>query len=678
MALAGGLWGCGGSDNPLSDTEPELISLKIEGNHALSSRAITGKLATTATSWIPFSTKQYLDLAVLESDRKRIERLYQAHGYFDARVNDVRVTYDDAHTKARVVIDVEEGAPTLVQSVAILGIDALPAVVQSDVQAASTASLKKGEPFNEDSFEAAKAALGSALRQQGYAEESVTGEADIDRRAHQAALRFTVVPGRRFTFGPIVVVGNDAVPANVIQDKVAEVAEPGKLSSDSALTGAQNRVLDLKVFSVTKVTHGPIPDGGAPVLPIEVHVREAPFRTLRAGPGIDIEPLRQEIQGEFEWIHRNFLGGLRKLDWDNVLGYVWTPSVLQAFSGQGGVNQGPAGHSKLTFTQPDFFWHDLDLTTSLEISRDVEVGYTYNTGTASIGIDRKWGRAFDLGISYNFQLVQVQGQINSAYLSETTTPALANNCAGSNCFLRLSYLQEKLMWDRRDNPIEPHQGYQLLLDLEEGGGPGASFQFYKIRPEARGYIPIGSDLTLALRAAWGAIDSFQGPNQPTPITQRFYGGGPDDVRAYGSRLMSPVLVACVPGPLNSINCNQNQAIPVGGNGSLLGSGELRIKIGHSFSVVPFVDVGEVTVDPYAYDAVDLAVAPGLGFRYITLFGPIRLDLAYRLPNVAPGTNQLRLAPSEVVVNYPPSGLYYPSTNPTVNRFDVQFSIGEAF
>jgi translocation and assembly module TamA len=155
------------------------------------------------------------------------------------------------------------------------------------------------------------------------------------------------------------------------------------------------------------------------------------------------------------------------------------------------------------------------------------------------------------------------------------------------------------------------------------------------------------------------------------------------VRSYGSHLMSPVAVVCRDTNPNvalrqCATSDNFEAVPVGGDGLYEASTELRFDVSHTIGLVAFVDAGVVPIAPFKIRAQDIAIAPGLGLRYFTLFGPIRLDFAYRLPSFGPDDGQLRLAPSQVVVNYPPTtGSTFVSPGPT-GRFDFQFSIGEAF
>jgi translocation and assembly module TamA len=663
--------------------EPELKAIHLEGNHALSNSDIKDKIATSEDSWIPFSDAKYLDRAVLQSDTKRIARLYQARGYFSAKVGELKV--EPVPGKANVVevyIPIEEGPASTVGELHLDGAAALPAEVKKEIDAVLK-PLAVGQTFDEAEYDEAKAALGRALRNQGYAEATVAGEVIVEPKLHTAAVTFTINPGERYNIGRIVVAGTSKVPRNKVAQEVADAAPPGTRYSDDAVQDAQNRVFDMGVFSLAKVSRG-APDPESHTLPLAVDVREAPFRTLRGGGGFGVERQRQEVRTQGEYINRNFFGGLRRLDFDNRLAYVVTPDVLKLASGEG--TQGVAGYSKLTFTQPDLVLNDLDLNLTTKIQRDIQVGYTYNSALAGIGLEKTFGRKLDLVLQYNFQVLQlnIPHELESAQLAGSRAPQLATACpSGSACFLVLEYLEQRAELDLRDNRIQPRKGFYAALDVQEGGGPAASFRYLRLEPEVRGYLPLGKKLVVAQRLQWGWMKAFgdlsNGDSLITPLTQRFFAGGSDSVRAYGSRLESPVAVVCR--DTSGVHCakpSDFQAVPVGGDGLYEATTELRYNLTTEFGVVGFVDIGAVPIKPFEVRPQDVAVAPGIGLRYYTLFGPVRLDLAYRLPNTASDDGQLRLGPSQVVINYPPPmGRGFVSPGRT-SRFDFQFSIGEAF
>ena len=664
--------------------QPELKDLSFTGNHALSSNALSGRIATQADSWIPFTDTRYLDRAVLQTDLKRIERLYQAHGFFDAKVTGFDETPLNGRTdQVAVTIHIDEGQPSKISQLQLVGSEALPEDIKKRLEAA-VKELKVGKTFDEEAYETAKASLATRLHNHGYAEATVEGKVEVDPTAHTAAITFTLTPGKTYVFGKALVSGTKQVPRDKVAREVETAAPPGELYSEKKLRDAQTNVFDLGVFSLAKVTRA-APDPSNGTVPLAADVTEAPFQTLRGGAGFGIERYRDEVHLLGRYTNRNFLGGLRKLDFDNKLAYVITNDITTLAQGQ--VASGVGGYSSLTFTQPDVFQPHLDLNLTGELQRDIQVGYVYDSALASVALEKRIGRMWDASFGANLQLIKLDTILDPRQLADSHAPQLATSCTEPSCYLMLEYLEQRIRLDLRDNPTRPKLGFYAQLDLQEGGGPGASFEYLRVEPEIRFYLPLASNVVLAQRIQWGWMAELNkdanGNALPTPLVQRFFAGGAESVRAYGARLMSPVAVVCRDTNPNVLarHCSQPtdfEAVPVGGDGLYAASTEIRVEVTRTIGVVAFVDTGVVPISPFQIEAADIAVAPGLGFRYFTPFGPLRLDFAYRMPSFSPPGEALRLAPSQVVINYPPGvGVPFVSPGPTP-RFNFQFSLEEAF
>jgi translocation and assembly module TamA len=114
-------------------------------------------------------------------------------------------------------------------------------------------------------------------------------------------------------------------------------------------------------------------------------------------------------------------------------------------------------------------------------------------------------------------------------------------------------------------------------------------------------------------AAFGAVSSIQGASlAELPADKRIYAGGGGSIRAYGYQMAGP------------LDANNN---PIGGKSSLEVSLEARMKITDTIGIVPFVDAGSYYRSGLPELGRQLFWGPGLGFRYYTPFGPVRLDVA---------------------------------------------------
>jgi translocation and assembly module TamA len=111
------------------------------------------------------------------------------------------------------------------------------------------------------------------------------------------------------------------------------------------------------------------------------------------------------------------------------------------------------------------------------------------------------------------------------------------------------------------------------------------------------------------------VANKQPKNEISPV-KRFYGGGPGSVRAYGYQKIGPI---------------DTNGIPIGGKSLAEWSGELRFRINESFGAVAFLDAGSVlNAAAPGFSKNSLLYGPGVGLRYFSTIGPVRLDIAFPL------------------------------------------------
>jgi translocation and assembly module TamA len=175
---------------------------------------------------------------------------------------------------------------------------------------------------------------------------------------------------------------------------------------------------------------------------------------------------------------------------------------------------------------------------------------------------------------------------------------------------------------------------------------------------------------------------------------RFYGGGANSMRGFSERRLSPLLAAPVPNTNPPVTCSGTsssagcETVPIGGNGMFTGSFEARYSVLENVRVASFVDVGQVTSGLFGFgDLPGVQWAVGLGVRYLTPIGPIRLDLARRLPfgtlpalyTINPATGAIN-QPQPYAVDESCFGFFgsHPNTPVTDGACTLQISIGEAF
>jgi translocation and assembly module TamA len=640
---------------------PAITSFDIQGTKGVSASALHDSLATQPSGRWAWEETQFFDEDAFANDKRRIVRFYQAHGFYDAKITDAEVV-PDGEGRVKLRIRVAEGPPVRVASIEMPGIEKAPEARER----LGRLPLRQGDVFTEVAYDAARAAILNALTTNGWAQAEVNAHAQIDPATHEARVTYAVNAGERYKFGAIFVGGAVAIPRSRVREEAEVAIKPGATFDSSALRKGQARISDLGVFGGVRVTTG-TPDDVRKQMPVVVSVREAPFRTIRAGPGFEFQQTKWELDARVGWSHRNWLGGLRKLNLDLKAGYAWLPTILSP------TKQGVVGLASADFLQPAIIGHDVDLNLRLELERGLEPAYDFWAQRFRIGTPIRWGRVVTFIPSYNLELYETTGQVAQGDPT-TGNVLLLQTCPTVSDVCVLSYLEQRLTLDFRDNPIITTSGVVFSVALQEGFKLfGLGSPYLRLLPEVRGFVPLPEGMVLAARVRIGIAKPLGGAAD-VPVPAKFMSGGPNFMRGYYSRALSPVI--CNPAD----TCKEY--IPVGGNGLVDGTIELRFPISGNLGGAVFLDYGNVTID-YA-DALklgDLQYAVGFGIRYRTVFGPIRLDIAGRLPKGAIGDQ-----PGVPIVTIPEPGK--PFTNatsatgqPLYHSFpiiSVHLSIGEAF
>jgi translocation and assembly module TamA len=667
---------------------PVVKALDIEGNHRLSTREIKSKILTNETGWWwPFASKQRFDPVAWQSDLARIERLYETCGFYQAQVLKDEVI-PRGKDEVALKVSLSEGPPTRIGSVALTGLDALPADQQAKVR--KGLPLQSGSVFLESDWEAAKAQVSGRLRALGYATAQLEADARVDVGTHLAALSIAARPGPRYYFGEVAVktAPRAQIPAAWIWEQARLAIPEGTAFNDGALDEAQRRVFGMGVFATVKVTAGQ-PDPTRARVPVMVDAQEAPFRTLRLGGGVRLDEIRNEARLLTEWTNRDFRGGMRKLTAHLEVGWAFIPNTYAVITNQvsAGPRNGPIARASLGFEQPRLLGRpSLRERSSLEVERTLEQAYNAVSTRLTNGVVWQPHSSLSIFPAHHLEL----DYLNGPPISSAASAPLTLGCAttSNSCVVWLSYLEELITWDRRDNLLEPRRGFYASLSLHEGGGPlGGNFTYFRVLPDVRGYVSFGEDrsLTLSTRLRAGDLWTASGRPEDSAVVTRFYAGGALSMRGFNDRRLSPLIEA--PAPLSPGVAPTTLTLPIGGNGLIDGSFEARYSLTRNLRVALFADYGQVTTGSIGPDDfAHVLWAVGFGVRYLTPIGPIRVDIARRLQRgrlpplfVLDAAGQIVQVPS-----YPVDtscfglGGSRPNTPVTDNLCVLHISIGEAF
>jgi translocation and assembly module TamA len=673
--------------------------IAITGAKQVSPGDIKDRIATNQANFFSylFGPVPTFDPTTWTADLRRIERYYQSLGFFQAEVVEEQVL-PDGKGGVRLNLTIDEGAPTHVSSIEVEGLEGLPEELRTPVL--TKLPMVVGQVFREADWTALKALLKTRLRELGYADAAVGGEAFVEITNQTARVHAICDPGPRVKFGSIFVTSgpHPQVRPETIIAHARSAVPPGAWFSESALIEAQNRVFKMGVFGAVKVTAG-IPDADTGTVPVLIDVREAPFHTVRYGGGVGIDPARQEVRVIAEYTDRNFLGGLRTLSFKAKVGWAFVPAVwdIQA--------DGLIFDFLTQFTQPNFFAPSLKFLASLDIYKQVENGYSYFGGRTRVGVAWSPVSRLTLSPTYAFELDQVTG-ITEGLTGDV--PTLAYGCNTSPCLQLLSYLEQTAVWDARDDVLDAKRGYYLGVSFQESGPwLGSGYTYVRILPEVRAYVSVG-DVTFAARLMVGTIVQ---PNpcsisaeaglsnqtcNPSPIVNRFFAGGAGSNRGFGSRQLSPLLplanqpvtpsaqAGSIVAPLGVPAQSLGYVIPIGGNGLLDASFEVRWNFARDWVLALFIDAGFVSYGAFSFNELSTTqVAVGFGFRYRTPIGLLRVDFGYRL-NVA---GPLPVVPVRPSVSYTDNTNCFAFTSvdhgtnysgAPFSRCTFSFAVGESF
>ncbi|TMB08111.1 MAG: hypothetical protein E6J64_02945 [Deltaproteobacteria bacterium] len=611
---------------------PVLVGIDFVGNKSISSGELLEHIATAPTSGFFTKTARYYDADLFAIDVKRIVRWYNEKGFYEAKVtgpDEVR----DEKGRVRLVVRIEEGRRAYVKDIWFVDTDGVTPDEMADIDRAL--ELHRGDAFDEDQYERSKDQLVDQLKQRGFAEAQVKGQVRVAPEDATAFITYQLDPGPRYTFGRVVVTGNRAIDTSEITR--ATGIRRGDLFSPRALQLAQQRVYNLGAFAGARVSLEPL--GDSPVAAVRVTVREAPFQTIRAGIGGQIEEFRWELPRlRADYTNRNLFGGLRRLELSSTFGYAFVPSLPDVIRRPPNVNTqtGPVTLTSAQIVTPNILFPGLDFVSRIEFARELQQGFAYNEIAGRFGPLYRFDR-HTIAASLNF-VRYFDALLNGVDLTQLLQQGGPTNLVGCDKACTLTYPELRYTYDSRDNVLEPTTGFLGTFSLQQTLKPG-SFSYFRLEPEVRAYFPMTPWLVFAARAQYGAL-LLEGTSA-SPFTQRFFGGGQSYQRGYASFGQGPKVGGSPTAgvgqalitPFGPVQSYWSTYASVGGNGAALLSGELRFRtdflLRHS-GIVLFTDASRITANPSLPWEGRLEVAPGIGLRYITPFGPIRLDVAYVL------------------------------------------------
>jgi len=504
-----------------------------------------------------------------DRDLERLADAAHSLGYWDA---DFSYDVDTSAETAKVTVTVKQGPLYHVASVKVLGPDRQPLSIPQDGE---KLPLKPGDPAHTAPVIATETALVAAFGDSGHPFAKVDNrKVEIDRGTQTMDVTYTVDPGPVMRFGPVTISGLERLNPAYVEGRVRW--QGGEIYDASKVEETRRALIETGLFSTMQITPAADPEHPGEAR-MTIEATERLHRSIGAGIAYNTS---QGIGARAFWENRNLFGNAESLRLSADVG-----QQLDAF--------------RANFRRPDFLAVDQDFLATAEAVNDTPVAYRSRRVTATAGIERRVDRWLTGGLSLLVQKANVTQLANVAGLGTQRY-----ELAGLPAYLKL---------DQTDNLLNPTTGYRAQLGVTPAHTfSGSQLTFVTNLVSGSTYWPLGPEqrAIIAGKLALGSLDGA--PLFQLPADQRIYAGGGGSIRPYGWQLA---------GPLASNND------PIGGRSSLVLNLEARIKITETIGIVPFFDAGSYYESPVPQLGRTLLYGVGLGARYYTAFGPLRLDLA---------------------------------------------------
>ena len=446
----------------------------------------------------------------------------------------------------------------------------------------------------------AEAKLFRDLRNDGRPFVAVT-KRDIIADAADDRLDYAIdiSPGERVPFGETWVTGTDTVDPGFVAYMAGIYAD--ETFSPEELDRARQRLVDRGVFSSVTVREAKAQsDDGR--LPVQVEVAE---RQKFGFYGVGATYSNTEGAGFSGYVgHRNLFGRAENIRFDASVSRIGATAV----SGNAREIDGIDFDTSLVFKKPGVLGPDSVYVGSIAAGRQQPLGYDRLFLTATSGVEYKIDDAQTLKVDLQGEYEEITDYLGTREYTIGAVPILYT-------------------FDNRDNELNPTDGFYAQASLEPSYGIENSAFFLRSRLDGRAYYsPLESDrLILAGRLGYGTI--FGADVLDIPNNRRFYAGGGGSVRGYEFQSIGPYFPSITP-PGSGFN-ERFEDTPVGGLALFEGSVEARLGITENIQIVPFLDFGTVS-DELVPNFSNFKLGAGVGARYLTSFGPLRLDVAVPL------------------------------------------------
>ena len=609
------------------DGRHKVEGIAFQGNHHFSSKELQSHVSVQKARLI--SHGKYSETLV-RSSAKNLRDTYRAAGYSEAEVVP-NVTRKNGNVD--ITFQVTEGPLDVVQDLKIEGNNTLP-----EAQFAPHGlNLGPGKPYSQDLVIKDRNQIMARYLTLGYLNAAFHATAKpAPGDPHRMNVVYQISEGPQVTTATIITDGRQHTKQSII-NKQLQIKSDEPLS-ENALFSSEGHLYNLGVFDWAEVSPmRPITDQNHENVVVKVHegkrnsiVYGFGFQVVNRGgsvpsgtvvvPGIPPVGLPPNFRtsektfwgpdGTFEYTRRNLRGRAESF-------------TVSAFAGR--LDQ----QGSLSYTDPSFRGSSWKSSAILSGEHDSQNPiFTARIGNLGYQLEKALNakKTTHLFLRYNFQLTR----ISNLLIPDLVPPDQLN--------VHLSTLSANWVYDTRDNVLDAHRGlYQTYQLSVNPAWLGSNFSFANFVGQTAYYKNIGKGIIWANSIRVGLEQAYAGSE--VPLSQRFFSGGGSTLRGFPLNGAGPQrVVAACSNPADPATCSKI-TVPAGGNELLILNTELRYPldfIKKGLGIVTFYDGGNVFPIIGFHDFTSLySNSVGIGFRYATPVGPIRIDIGHNL-NPVPG------------------------------------------
>lgn len=563
-------------------------TITIAGNKALSAKMIKKAMKTKERWLFSFLTNSGIyGKEEMGIDVERIKELYHSKGYISVSVSGPEVTFNPDKTKIYIKISVSEGSQYKVGEFGIKGntVFSTPDILKS-VETAS------GKIFNKTALREDIDKIVALYSEKGYARADVDPLINVDNEGKLANITLSIIEGDIYRVGKIEISGNTKTRDKVIRREVR--LDEGDIFNSKLLKRSYQRINNLDYFETANITSTPRTE--EKLIDLNINVNEKLTGMMSIGGGyssIDKFMFMGEVT------QRNLFGKGLYLSFRANLSSIRT-------------------NYNLSLNDPWFMDKPISATFNLYKESFQYPDYDKKANGVSIGFGKELSEYVRANINYTLEEVEI-----------TDIAVDASSLIASQEGKKVtSSVSPSVVIDTRDNYLDPTAGSRNGLHTTFAGIGGDNY-FAKGIIDSSWYFPVIREITFNIRGRFGYASGFSG--RELPIYERFYVGGINTVRGLGFGEA---------GPRNE----ENEKI--GGNRELIFNTEFIFPIEKEIRLkgVVFFDAGRAFDDSEDISFADLRTTVGAGFRWMSPFGPIRLEWGYNLDRqFDEGTNKIEFS-----------------------------------